>query len=475
LKTYTYDGLNRLKEFDYGDSTTTVLESFSYDVFGNIASRDRTNSQGSQNLIFESTENRLLKIGGANIGWVRGNLVSMPALGTNHEKTFWYSGENRMMESTDDPVGFATRMRYAYDASGERVARWWMNGSDLEARFYVRDEGGRVLSEWLYKPDSFDVYRDHIFGASGQIAQVQYSDTTDLSYIAADHLGSTRVVFTENTFEEMDYYPFGEFLFGEILDPATDLLFTGHERDSGDISSELDYMHARYYSPTLARFVSVDPVSGSIGSSQSWNRYSYVENNPVGFIDPNGALLIRAIARYSRRTAEWQIKYRVKFEKQAAAKDIPAMPFGPLRLVNTIAGATKPFEEQSGEVLATGNPFSKRDTGSFDFWNFEIALETEFQSLATSVHDAGLLGDDYLAKQLDFLRQAVENVLAGNAFQDLPEETRKKILETYDPAILTRQALTARMATMEGWKRRDLFGHMKRGWVDVEQSWSDLE
>jgi RHS repeat-associated protein len=49
-----------------------------------------------------------------------------------------------------------------------------------------------------------------------------------------------------------------------------------------------DFMHARYYSPNLGRFMSVDPVQGKVGSSQSWNRYSYVLNNPVGLVDPDG-------------------------------------------------------------------------------------------------------------------------------------------------------------------------------------------
>jgi hypothetical protein len=47
-------------------------------------------------------------------------------------------------------------------------------------------------------------------------------------------------------------------------------------------------MHARYYCPNLGRFLSVDPVGGSVGSSQSWNRYSYVLNNPLKLVDPDG-------------------------------------------------------------------------------------------------------------------------------------------------------------------------------------------
>ncbi|MFV2082125.1 MAG: RHS repeat-associated core domain-containing protein [bacterium] len=49
-----------------------------------------------------------------------------------------------------------------------------------------------------------------------------------------------------------------------------------------------DYMHARYYNLNLGRFLSVDPVGGSVGSSQSWNRYSYVLNSPIRFTDPFG-------------------------------------------------------------------------------------------------------------------------------------------------------------------------------------------
>lgn len=53
-------------------------------------------------------------------------------------------------------------------------------------------------------------------------------------------------------------------------------------------ATRTEFMHARYYSPYLARFVSVDSVPGSIGSSQSWNRYAYVLNNPIKLVDKDG-------------------------------------------------------------------------------------------------------------------------------------------------------------------------------------------
>jgi hypothetical protein len=50
-------------------------------------------------------------------------------------------------------------------------------------------------------------------------------------------------------------------------------------------------MHARYYSPTLGRFFSVDSVldlDNAMHNAQDWNRYSYVVNNPMNRTDPTG-------------------------------------------------------------------------------------------------------------------------------------------------------------------------------------------
>ena len=52
----------------------------------------------------------------------------------------------------------------------------------------------------------------------------------------------------------------------------------------------LDYAWNRYYSSTWGRFTSADPyvMSGGLGNPQGWNRYSYVENDPVNFLDSSG-------------------------------------------------------------------------------------------------------------------------------------------------------------------------------------------
>jgi RHS repeat-associated protein len=78
--------------------------------------------------------------------------------------------------------------------------------------------------------------------------------------------------------------------------------FTGKERDE----TGLDYFEARYFSSAQGRFLGVDPYNiiveaeskkhfeTYIGQSQNWNRYVYVWNNPLRYVDPHGETVIRS-------------------------------------------------------------------------------------------------------------------------------------------------------------------------------------
>jgi len=68
-------------------------------------------------------------------------------------------------------------------------------------------------------------------------------------------------------------------------DSLTPRGYTGHEMldDLG-----LVHMNGRIYDPLLGRFLSADPVVQFPGSLQSYNRYSYVMNNPLTLTDPTG-------------------------------------------------------------------------------------------------------------------------------------------------------------------------------------------
>lgn len=107
------------------------------------------------------------------------------------------------------------------------------------------------------------------------------------TYYHLDHLGSPRILTNKDgvRVQGQHFLPFGQEM--PIEAGLNTRKFTGHERDP---ETGLDYMLARYYQANLGRFMAVDPAAHSIKheNPQTWNRYTYVANNPVVFTDPTG-------------------------------------------------------------------------------------------------------------------------------------------------------------------------------------------
>lgn len=81
---------------------------------------------------------------------------------------------------------------------------------------------------------------------------------------------------------QQGHLPFGD---GWYSSNGNEFVFTSYQRDA---ESGLDYAMARYYDSTAARFCSADPVGGQLDDPQTWDRYSYVRNDPINLTDPNG-------------------------------------------------------------------------------------------------------------------------------------------------------------------------------------------
>ncbi len=112
-----------------------------------------------------------------------------------------------------------------------------------------------------------------------------------------DQLGSTKRITDKDgkTVYTMSYGSYGE-LFGikdakgklvNFKDNPIAFLYNGQYGIVTDQNTLL-YMRARYYNPEIKRFINQDVLTGSIGNSQSLNRYSYVQGNPIRFTDPFG-------------------------------------------------------------------------------------------------------------------------------------------------------------------------------------------
>jgi len=68
---------------------------------------------------------------------------------------------------------------------------------------------------------------------------------------------------------------------------GTDYGFTGQRSLDEEMGGLMDY-RARFYSSALGRFIQPDSIVPNPSNPQSWNRFSYVLNNPVRYTDPTG-------------------------------------------------------------------------------------------------------------------------------------------------------------------------------------------
>jgi RHS repeat-associated protein len=128
-----------------------------------------------------------------------------------------------------------------------------------------------------------------VFVSEGALAQ---STTQVIEYYHTDALGSVRAVTKQvngqwQAVARYDFTPFGEEIVPQVPPPYK-RLFTGHERDA---ETGQDYFGARYFRADIGRFTTVDPelnVNAALLDPQRWNRYAYVRNNPLRYIDPDG-------------------------------------------------------------------------------------------------------------------------------------------------------------------------------------------
>ena len=92
-----------------------------------------------------------------------------------------------------------------------------------------------------------------------------------------DSLGALKQRYTYSSFGKIE-----STLDPNFIQPYT---FTAREFDP---ETGLHFYRARYYDPGIGRFLQEDPDPGSFINPSTLNKYSYVVNNPVKFVDPSG-------------------------------------------------------------------------------------------------------------------------------------------------------------------------------------------
>ncbi len=177
------------------------------------------------------------------------------------------------------PTGIAKNgssyIAYTYDGSGQRI----------------RKQNLFTGNTVLYFGEVYEVRNNvgviHLFAGNTRVASIR-SDGYE-QYYHSDHLGSASVITdaSGNQQQAIQYFPFGAYRQNTTNPnfPTVNYAFTDQEID--DDTGLYNYK-ARLYDPVLGRFLSADSMIPDPGNLQSYNRYSYCQNNPLIYTDPSG-------------------------------------------------------------------------------------------------------------------------------------------------------------------------------------------
>jgi len=272
-QSFGYDALNRLTTSNE-NSGSSWSQTNGYDQYGN---RWIDYGGGIHNLSFSTSTNRITTSGFTYDS--SGNLTNDGA------HAYSFDAENKINKVDNASA-------YVYDGEGQRVRK--LLGENLR---FVYDMHGKQIAE--FDGSTGNLKKEYIYGSSLITIEPTAVNSNGTQYLTSDHLGSPRVVTNSSAgvVSRHDYLPFGEELGATIGGRTTGMgysvadglrqKFTQKERDN---ETGLDYFGARYYASTQGRFTSSDAFwkDSQVGEPQSWNKYSYVRNNPLRYVDPQG-------------------------------------------------------------------------------------------------------------------------------------------------------------------------------------------
>lgn len=219
-------------------------------------------------------------------------------------------GRTFVWNAFDMPVSIAkggNSVSFAYDADHHRIAQT----TPTDIKHYLTDpvtgaktERKLSLAGAHLRWDSYITIQGELVSlVTKEAAQGETPENTIVRYFHRDHLSSTTLLTDEagNVVERLSYDVWGKRRFttgapdlSDSIVASLDRGYTGHEHIE---ELALIHMNGRLYDPTIARMVSADPIIADPYSTLAFNRFAYVDNNPMTYTDPTGYWKIGRIIR----------------------------------------------------------------------------------------------------------------------------------------------------------------------------------
>jgi len=307
LETFGYDALNRLTSSRVQVGSYNVPESYAYDPLGNLTSKAGAayTYTGCMAGGRAAGPHAVCTAGGVSYSYDdNGNMTS------GGGRSVTYNARNK-------PVSFTqggTTVGFIYGADGDRVVQDVTGAAPARTVYVGLGATGKSLYERTSSGGTVEKHVQFLYAGNShngnafavRVTVEAPTPTPTMKYNSFDHLGSITAMSdaqgrvagaTGGSWANSDLMgydawgarrnPDGRPASSNFVEKPSRRGFTGHETISG---IGLVNMNGRVYDPALGRFLSPDPVVQFEANLQSYNRYSYVLNNPLSYTDPTGYL-----------------------------------------------------------------------------------------------------------------------------------------------------------------------------------------
>ncbi|MEK4063786.1 MULTISPECIES: RHS repeat domain-containing protein [unclassified Paenibacillus] len=269
--------------YDHNGNITAVTEvlnngaakttSYGYDALNRLLSIKRPNGQSTQ-YTYDVRGNRLtssesvstsLDLSDTSYTYDLQNTLTGLTKNGNTTIFTYYADGLRYLKSTG-----TTHTQVNYDFNGQVIAEEKLSGSTvIQKSSFVRGDRVLVKKDKTAAKDYYYLYNGH-----GDVVQIVNTSGTPVNTYSYDEWGN----ITSQTEGIQNSFKYA----GEIYDEETGLY----------------YLRARYYDPSIGRFLNEDTVEGQIDNPLSQNLYTYVHNNPLINTDPTGHYCESGNGRY---------------------------------------------------------------------------------------------------------------------------------------------------------------------------------